>query len=568
MKHHGSEMHRRAFLVSIAAAALPTTQGATTAQARAQRQMLFLAEDVPVSLNLDGPAVTVNTSQVGWINVQEPLVSYPSKGADNFGFILPDLTKFEGRLAESWTYDEAKLAWTFKLRRGVVSAAGNSFTADDVIYTFERAKSLTGRSSSPWIICQLASVKGFTPEAFRAKDTALGDAVEKIDDHTVVIRQSQPNYMLLLNLTGHAMLIFDSKAMREKATQQDPWSHDYANTQGVFGFGAYSVERLTRDNEFIVKAHAGYYRGKPAVERVVMKKVPQSSNRVVTLRSRQAHLTQSLAPREFEGLQSARGVRVGGVFGNETLFLSPNHKSPLYSNLLVRRALAHAIDYDQIINAGYLGRARRWYGQIPSSFPGYIRPNAVYEFNPDRARSLLAEAGFSGGVGLERFADELRMSYAAEREVVLGPIASMIQTSLRNVGIPMILDPLPQTQLTDRRVIKRDLPLALSDRDKAINVDAIYAIGLFFASRAVAGLVNTNNYMNEEVDRKFLQARATLDAGDRNVFAASIQEILQQDLAWIPVVETRTEWAWAEGLKGMRWWPDNAIRWVDLSLGG
>src|ERR1700679_1309583 len=101
----------------------------------ADTQLLYLTEDVPVSLDPDGPSSTVNTSQVGRINELEPLIGYAMKGVNDDGIRIPDFPRFEGRLAESWDYDPATTTWTLHLRHGVIGCSGNEFTADDVLYT-------------------------------------------------------------------------------------------------------------------------------------------------------------------------------------------------------------------------------------------------------------------------------------------------------------------------------------------------------------------------------------------------------------------------------------------------
>ena len=114
--------------------------------ALAQSQLLFLAEDVPAGLDYDGPSVSTNTSQTGFINLSEPLIYYPYGPTNAEGVRTLDYSKYEGRLVERWEFDEPSLTWTFHLRKGVKSCAGNEFTADDVIYTFERAKSVSGKA--------------------------------------------------------------------------------------------------------------------------------------------------------------------------------------------------------------------------------------------------------------------------------------------------------------------------------------------------------------------------------------------------------------------------------------
>ena len=241
---------------------------------------------------------------------------------------------------------------------------------------------------------------------------------------------------------------------------------------------------------------------------------------------------QGLTPREYASLRSARGVKVGGVYGNETLFISPNFASPAWSNPLLRRALAFGIDYNQVIQTGYLGQARKWNGVIPTAFPNAIQPEPRSSYNPDEAKRLLAEAGFPDGAGLDKFPNDLKLTYAAEREATLGPVATVIQTSLRNVGIPVVLDPISQTQMADRRMVRNDLPLALSDIDKSAVIDPVYATLLSFVTHAKGGIINVNNYSNAEVDRLYNDATGTGSADIRAKDVIAVQEMVYASWRW------------------------------------
>ena len=556
---------RISLAVAAVSLALAGSAGPVTAQALVQ--LLYLAEDVPVSLDPDGPSSVVNTTQVGRINIMEPLVAYPIASRNEDGIGIPDFTRFEGRLAESWEFDEASTTWTLHLRHGVKSCSGNEFTAEDVAYTLERAKSVSGATTNGWFAASVAGIKGFTPDVFKAgADKGLGDAVTVVDPYTVRIKQGGPNAFFLLGMSLHPIYMFDAKAMKAHATEQDPWSHTYANTENVFGYGAYCLERWTKGDEFVVRANPNYFRGKPPIDRVVMKKVPQSSNRVVTVRSGQAGLVQGLTPREYASLKGARGVTVGGVYGNESLFFAPNLKSPIWGNIKLREALAYAVDYNQVLATGYLGQARRWEGLIPTSFPGATKTMSQYHFDPAHAHELLAQAGFPDGAGLEKHPEDMKLTYAVEREATLGPIAVVLQTSMRAAGFPIVLDPVSQSQMASRRMVNRDLPLALSDIDKAVAVDAVYAINLYFFKRELGGVTNSNNYDSPKLDDMLLAARASFSVDQRMQAAKTMQDIIAADLAWIPIAETKTQWAYSAKLSGLDWFPDNSIRWFELSL--
>ncbi|MBE9605515.1 ABC transporter substrate-binding protein [Acetobacteraceae bacterium H6797] len=530
------------------------------------KQLLYLAEDVPAGLDYDGPAVTVNTSQFGFINMMDTLIDYPLSGASQDGIRTLDFSRFEGRLAESWSYDQSSLTWTLKLRQGVKSCAGNTFTADDVIYTLARGKSVSGTAPINWFLASLASIKGFDRSVFTGGSRELGDAVEKVDDYTIRIKQSTENSLFLTVLTVYSMAPFDSVEMRKHATAEDPWSHTYANTVNAAGFGPYCLERWVKDDEFVLRANPDYYRGKPDIDRVVIKRVPQSANRVLAMRAGQAQLTQRLAAREFQNLSTARGVRVAGIFGNETLVLGLNWRSPPFDNPKLRQAIAYAMPYEQLSRIGYAGAARQWNAHFPDSLAGFVKPEQQYPRDLTRARALLAEAGFPEGRGLERYADAFHLAFTAERESYLGPIATAIKAALGDIGIQVQIDPMPQTQFADRRMVKKDLAMFISDTEKPVGPDVVYATRLYFVSPEAGGVNNITNYSNPELDRLFTAAQTQPDPAQRAPLVAQIQNLLQNQLAWVPLLETRTQWAFSDKLSGLTWHPDNSLRLFELKL--
>jgi peptide/nickel transport system substrate-binding protein len=551
---------------SCAAALAFTLAVAIPAAARAA-DLLVLAEDIPIGLDYDGPAVSVNTSQTGFINLMEPMIDYPFAAKPNEeGIRSLDFSKFDGRLIQSWEHDLPTHSWIMHLRQGVKSCAGNLFGADDVIYTLARGKSVSGTAPINWFLGSLGSIDGFDRSVFSGGSKELGDAVTKIDDHTIRIRQSSDNALLLTVMTVYSMAAWDSVELKKHATPEDPWSHIYANTVNSPGFGPYCLESWIKDDQFVMRANPDYYRGKPALDRVIIKRVPQSSNRALTLRSGQAQLTQRLTAREFEGLRKAPGVKVAGIYGNEVLALNLNFKTPPFDNPKLRQAIAAAMPYRQIVSIGYSGQARKWDAQFTEFLNGYIKPKAQYEQDLAKAKQLLAEAGFPGGKGLEQYASALRLTFVSERESYLGPIATAIRSALGDAGIPIELDPLPQTQANDRRFVKKDLPMGISDTEKPVGPDVLYATKLFFVSPQAGGVNNMVNYSNPEMDRLFAEALIEPDAAKRQAMGNTIQEMVQSDLAWIPLVETKTQWAFSDKLHGITWHPDNAIRFFELRL--
>ena len=106
-------------------AALCSVAAPPAAQAQ-ESTLLFLAEDVPSGLDTDGPSIAIPTTQLGMVQLLEPLIAYENQAQPNEdGVNVPDFSKPVGRLLESWSYDPAKITWTLKLRKGVMSCAGD-----------------------------------------------------------------------------------------------------------------------------------------------------------------------------------------------------------------------------------------------------------------------------------------------------------------------------------------------------------------------------------------------------------------------------------------------------------
>jgi len=540
---------------------------ATVSAVKAQENLLFLAEDVPSGLDIDGPSIAIPTTQLGMVQLLEPLISYENAAQPKEdGVNVPDFSKPVGRLLESWSYDPAKITWTLKLRKGVKSCAGNEFTADDIMYTYARALNVGGAVPNSWFLLNMAGVKGFTADVFSAdKDVAakakvLGDGVRKIDDYTVEVEQVEPNPLFLVNIAVTiSQGILDSKEMKAHATESDPYSYDYANNVNLPSFGPYCIENWVKNSEIRFKANPNYYRGKAPIDVAIIKKVPQGGNRISILRAGQAQLIQGMTPNQYDSIRAMPGLKSSGYVGNEGLFMVMNFKTPPFDNIKLRQAIAYAVPYDRVIKTGYGGQAKQWESVVPSTYPSFVKNDPPYSYDPAKAKALLAEAGYPDGKGLEAFADQFKLTYVSEKETTLGPVVNQIRSALTELGIPVTLDPIPQAQYGDRQIVKKDLAFAVNDQEKPIGVDTGYAMQLFFVSKAAGGINNMMNYDNPELDKMWASARVEPDKAKRDATLAEMQKILMRDVAWLPVVEFKTQWAHSEKLKGLTWNPGNSL---------
>ena len=187
-RHQGRARARLSVLLAVALAALAAAAfaatGAVAAGGAAKDTIVALEESIAPALDYDGPSAADPQSQEIMDNLMDPLISYPTTLKD--GVLIPNYRtpKFESRLAESYT--KRGTTFTFKLRKNVKSCAGNTLTADDVIYTFQRAKSVSGASPTAWFLGNVGGVLPLDPLVSKdPKAKELKGEVVKVDDYTV-----------------------------------------------------------------------------------------------------------------------------------------------------------------------------------------------------------------------------------------------------------------------------------------------------------------------------------------------------------------------------------------------
>ena len=518
--------------------------------AELQTSLVVLEPDIAPALDPDSVNAAAPELQEIHLNAFDPLLNYPF--VDNGQGVLepqyqvgPD--GFEPRLAESWSSEanaDGTVTWSFKLREGVVSCAGNTLSSDDVIYTWQRAKSLSGGAPIGWFLGNVAAVLGLevfgeTAETDGSRDL-LDSEVAKIDDLNFTITQMSKNDLFPRVQAITFQGIFDSAVMLEQATEDDPWAHNFTETENIPGFGAYCLDHWNKGTEISLVANPnGYYRGVPQFTNITIRKVPQSANRVGSITSGDADIVTVLTPQEIQNLNSEAGVDVLGWQNNKgtSLALSFNFEPwNLPGNEKLRQAVAWAIPYQEIIDADYGGDALKWNGNINSRYYGYTE-TVVYDTDVAQAQALVAEFLADNGLSdLSGFPAGFEMAYAAERANVLEPIANRIKTALAQIGIDVQPNPISNAEFTDRTLTKYDLPMILQDQDRPLAPDAGYGFQLFFVSKANGGLNTPSAYVNEEFDGLHLQQNS-ITGEPRLPILEQMQEKLMTDLPQIPIVE-------------------------------
>jgi peptide/nickel transport system substrate-binding protein len=522
------------------------------AEAEVRTTLVQLEATIAPALDSDGAGGGVGRSfQQTYANVYEPLVEY-RRTDDGTGTLVPDFAApFDMRLAES-IEPAGDLLWDIKLRQGVFSHRGNEFTADDVIWSWERYKCVCNTAPIGWFLGNFMSILG--PEVFdEGADTSLKDEVVKIDDYTVRFKQFAPNELFPRVLAIFSQYPYDSTEAKKHVTADDPFAQEFLDQTDAAGFGPYFIGAWEKGSGITYEATPNYYRGQPQFTTVIARALPESANRLAAILSGDADVATELTPRELEEVRASDTAKVlEWTESNATLSVGVSTEiepwaagGDVDTQRLLRQALAYAMPYDEIQSKVLFGTARRFDGLISSTFPGAKSYPGRYVTDPAKAADLLAQAGYPNGEGLE--GPGLVLYYTAERSSFLEPTAIEIQTALAAVGIEITLEPLPAVEFDDRNSgPKRELALALKDQEYAHGTDPSYMTELFYIT---GGIVNRTGYSNPELDEIF--ARAKTSTGDERLeLFGQIQDILIEDLPWVPLFEPALQVAVKEDITG------------------
>src|SRR4051794_8619317 len=291
------------------------------------------------------------SSHEGIAQTVETLVQWDKKTGPD-GLLYSDFTNLKGALAESWNADPDGKGVTFHLRKGVISHWGNEFTADDVYWTWDRAFQLKSNRMSTFV-------------RMKMKDPS---AIKVLDKYTVRFEYAEPRSIGVIMHSSIYVGIEDSKACKANATAADPWAKDFIGKNGG-GFGPYYVETWQPGEQVVFRAHEGYWRGAPAIKRVIVRSVPNSANRLALIQTGAIDVAQWLLPHELMQLSRSPSVQLANFRSNFHVIMGLNTKVPPFDNPKVRQAIKLAYPYDDVLKTVFMGMAEPCKSLVPSVFP-------------------------------------------------------------------------------------------------------------------------------------------------------------------------------------------------------
>ena len=176
-------------------------------------------------------------------------------------------------------------------------------------------------------------------------------------------------------------------------TADDEYGDNWIATHAG-GFGAYKVTEWTAGKRAVMEANEHYWRGAPKIKKIIWLVVPESSGRLALLEKGQVDIAEELSPDEMLSLKDSQMARPVAVRGNRLMWLILNNKMKPFDDVRVRQAINYLVPRDEIVKNVYHGMAKAWSGVISDVTPGYenLKP---YDFDPEKAKQLLTEAGYA-----------------------------------------------------------------------------------------------------------------------------------------------------------------------------
>lgn len=482
-----------------------------------------LAQELPVP---GGTAIVVLGADPEHLN---PGIStgYPvaAVGANVYSALLRQNSEGrpEGDLAESWTVSEDGTVYTFTLRDATFHD-GTPVTSADVAYSITE---VAGPNHGRFL------------NAFQRIES-----VETPDEKTVVIRLKEPYAPLISLLT-----VFDMPVLpRHVYEGTDPLTNP-ANFEPI-GSGPFRFSQWVRGERIEIVRYDDYFRQdeKALLDRIVFRIVPQDIARSTAIELGEADLLWGfyMPPADFARLEADPNVQTWkGISIPALYFIFMNTESEGLSDPRVRKAIAHAVDLEQVVEQAQGGLGQPGSGPFGAGFPyAYSEETdyrTLYPYDPERARQLLAEAGVSNLT--------LRFVYDSARGA-FGATAEIMRDQLRQVGIDLVIEPAERAVMVER-VYNRDYDLSMqsftSSGDPAIGYHRIY-----LTAEPGTPFVNATGYSNPEVDALLAQAAAVPDIDARAELYRQAMRIIAEDFPVLVVFDELNTEAASANLRGMR----------------
>ena len=438
------------------------------------------------------------------------------------------LERKEGKLAPAlavkWDRVDA-ITWKFELRKGVKYHNGNDFNAADVKYTYERMK-------DPKFSQLLNIAKAI-------------ESIETPDDYTVIFKTVKP--IPWFAETMHQNFIVDKESTE---TRDDG---DY-NTRAI-GTGAYKFVEWVKGSYIRMEANEDYWEGAPKYKTVDIRPITEESTRFAALAGKQVDIVNGVPLTLYDRVKTMPHVEVISQPARRAIYMGiGNAEGTPYADIRVRQAIAHAINEPEIIEKIMHGQATIAH-QIPDvPTVGYDPSIKRLGYDPEKAKKLLAEAGYADGF-------EITIAGPNDRYINDEKICEAVAKYLAKVGLKVKLDVKPKSIFFDEITSYKHNFYLLGWFDGAFDFGRSSEKLLHTPDKDKGmGTYNGAKYSDKEIDSQLASSASIVDLAERQKALQAINKKSVEDVAWIPLHYQQDLFAVVKG-KDIKFKP-RSDRWI------
>ena len=439
-----------------------------------------------------------------------------------------DDLQVEPGLATSWTPVDDD-TWEFKLREGVKFHDGSDFDAEDVKFSIERIPVVTGPTTTAIYVRRVASV-------------------DIIDPYTIHINTdgqaaTLPNDFIRL-------FIVSSEAAADYSTPETA-AEGFNSGKAAIGTGPYKYVSWEPKGDLVLEKNPDYWRGDGPWETVIRKEIPNDSSRLAALKAGQVDVINYVSSVDYVALESDPSVDAikGDSVYIMNLQLDQREETPMvrakdgsaldenpFRDLKVRQAIDHAIDRQTMVDIVLEGLGKPANQMMPEGFFGSNADIPMPEYNPEKSKELLTEAGYPDGF-------EVDLYCTADRLPGDGAICQGLGQMLTQVGIKTNVNAISKTVYFPAQA-RLEYSMFMNGWG-TLTGEASYTLGGLAHSNDEAvklGAFNRIAYKNEEVDKLLQEGATMMDEAQRRATYEEAMAKVMADKAYISLVQLQTVW--------------------------
>jgi len=472
---------------------------------------------------LDPADITDGESVKVCNQIYETLVTYSEKGAD----LVPCL-------AESWENSDKGRVWTFHLRKDVRFHDGTSFDAGDVVFTFKRHMD----KDNPY---RFGGAFGYSENYAEIVDVSAPDS------RTAVFRLKKPSAVFLANLAMFPASIVSPEAVKK---------HGKDFGRNPVGTGPFYFVKWEDDVKILLHAFEGHWAGRPLLDQVIFKPVPENAARLEQLKRGEINIMDNFSFSDIELIKKDPDLVYDEVTGMNFAYLALNNDHPPFDKVEVRRAVAHAVDKRKFLKLACFGLGKPGTNPMPPTIWGFNKNVTGWAHDPGKAKKLLAEAGFPEGFETELWAMPNPRPYMPRPQEA----AQIIKENLAAVGIRARIVSHPWKEYLEK-TRNGEHPMCLLGWTTDNGDPDNFLWQLLSRDNAEKGSAqNVSFYRSEVVSDLLEKAKNEVDPGRREKIYLEAQERIHEDVPMIALAYLPQMIAYRKEVQGYKVHPIGHVR--------